>query len=115
MIYQGSCHCGNITFNVEGELAGAMSCNCSICSRKGTLLWFVDKDKFTLSPPRIPITTYTFNKHVIKHQFCSVCGVQAFGEGVNGDGKAMIAVNIRCIEGIDSLAIPTHHHNGKAD
>ena len=35
MIYKGSCHCAKVPFEVEGELAGAMACNCSICSRMG--------------------------------------------------------------------------------
>ncbi len=35
MQYRGSCHCGNVAFEVEGELSGAMACNCSICSCKG--------------------------------------------------------------------------------
>lgn len=35
MTYCGSCHCGRIAFDVDGELNGATACNCSICSRKG--------------------------------------------------------------------------------
>jgi len=38
MTYTGSCHCGKSAFDVEGERKGAMACNCSICSRKGSLL-----------------------------------------------------------------------------
>ena len=38
MRYKGSCHCGQIAFEVEGELDTALSCNCSICARKGALL-----------------------------------------------------------------------------
>lgn len=114
MIYKGSCHCGNIAFQVEGELTGAMACNCSICSRKGTLLWFVPSANFALLTPRTHITTYTFNKHIIKHQFCAICGVQAFGEGVDRNGNAIYAVNIRCLENIDPLAIPTQHYDGKS-
>lgn len=45
MTYKGSCHCSNVTLEVEGEITGAMSCNCSICSRKGALMWFVPRDK----------------------------------------------------------------------
>jgi uracil-DNA glycosylase len=41
MKYHGSCHCGGIAFDVEGELSQAMACNCSICARKGALMWFV--------------------------------------------------------------------------
>jgi len=28
MKYTGSCHCGQVKFEVDGELTGAMSCNC---------------------------------------------------------------------------------------
>ncbi len=48
MIYKGSCHRGKTAFEVEGELTQAMDCNCSICSRKGALLWFVTRDKLRL-------------------------------------------------------------------
>ena len=114
MKYKGSCHCGNIAFEAEGELTQATSCNCSICSRKGTLLWFVPSANFTLLTPRSNLTTYTFNKHVIKHKFCAVCGVQPFAEGVDPKGNAIVAVNIRCIEGIDPLSIPNNHYDGKS-
>lgn len=114
MKYFGSCHCGNIKFEVEGELNGATACNCSICQRKGTLLWFVPSAQVTLLSARENITTYTFNKHVIKHQFCAVCGVQTFGEAVDPKGNAIVAINIRCLEGIDLLSVPVHHYDGKS-
>ncbi|MBX4144838.1 GFA family protein, partial [Ralstonia pickettii] len=41
MIYRGSCHCGDVKFEAEGDLQGVMACNCSICRRKGALMWFV--------------------------------------------------------------------------
>ena len=37
MKYTGSCHCGNVSYEVEGSLEGALSCDCSICQRKGSL------------------------------------------------------------------------------
>jgi hypothetical protein len=43
MNYKGSCHCGQISFEVEGTLEQAIECNCSHCSRKGYLLWFVPR------------------------------------------------------------------------
>lgn len=114
MKYKGSCHCGKIAFTAEGEIESALACNCSICSRKGTLLWFVPAAKVELLTPRENITTYTFNKHIIKHQFCGVCGVQPFGEAVDPKGNPTFAINIRCIEGIDPLAVPVHYYDGKA-
>jgi len=114
MKYRGSCHCGNIKFEADGEIDGALACNCSICSRKGTLLWFVPSAKFTLLTPRENITTYTFNKHVIKHQFCGICGVQPFGQAKDPNGNDMVAVNIRCVEDIDPLAVPVQYYDGKS-
>lgn len=114
MKYTGSCHCGAIRFEADGEIKGAMDCNCSICSRKATLLWFVPAENFQLLTPRDPITTYTFNKHVIKHQFCRVCGVQPFSEASDSKGRPMVAVNIRCLENVDSTGIPVQHYDGKS-
>ena len=114
MKYAGSCHCGNIAFDVEGELDGAMACNCSMCSRKGSLLWFVPRSKLTLRTPEGNAGTYTFNKHVIKHRFCQTCGIHPYGEGVDPKGNAMAAINIRCLEGIDLASVPVKHLDGRS-
>lgn len=113
MIHSGSCHCGAIRFEVEGTIETAMECNCSHCSRKGFLLWFVPKTQFTLQTPDAPLTSYTFNKHVINHLFCPTCGVQAFAYGADPEGNEVAAINIRCIEDIDLSTIPKVPFDGK--
>ena len=114
MKYQGSCHCGNVAFEVEGELGGALSCNCSICQRKGSLLWFVPREEFRLLTAEQNASTYTFNKHAIKHRFCPSCGMHPYAEGTGPDGKAVAAVNIRCLEGLDLSAIAVQHYDGRS-
>lgn len=114
MIYQGSCHCGKVAFEVEGELQGAMSCNCSICSRKGSLLWFLPRDKMRLRTPDDAAATYMFNKHVIKHRFCPACGIHPFGEGVDPKGNAIAAINVRCLENVDLASVPVHQFDGRS-
>lgn len=114
MIYKGSCHCGKIAFEVEGELTDATDCNCSICSRKGTLMWFVPRDKLHLLTSEKDLDTYTFNKHVIKHRFCPTCGMHPYGEGVDPQGNPMAAVNIRCLEDIDLASVTVRHFDGRA-
>jgi hypothetical protein len=114
MLYNGSCHCGQIAFEVEGTLAGAMACNCSICQRKGTLMWFVPRASLKLLTPDANASTYTFNKHLIKHRFCPTCGMHPYGEGVDPQGNAMAAINIRCLEGIALGTIPVTHYDGRA-
>jgi hypothetical protein len=114
MKYTGSCHCGQIAFEVEGELTQAMACNCSICSRKGSLLWFVARDRLHLLTPETNISTYTFNKHVIKHQFCPRCGIHPFGEGADPSGTRMAAINVRCLEDVDLATLAVESFNGRA-
>ena len=114
MKYEGSCHCGKVAFQVEGEIKEAMACNCSICQRKGSLLWFVPRaDMHLLSPEEIS-STYTFNKHVIKHHFCPTCGIHPYAEGIDMNGKAMAAINIRCLDGIDLESVPVRHFDGRS-
>lgn len=114
MKYQGSCHCGHIAFEVEGELAQAMECNCSHCSRKGYLLWFVPRAQLRLTKPDVELGTYTFNKHVIKHHFCPKCGCAPFGFGSDKTGGATAAVNVRCLEGIELAALKVIHVDGRS-
>jgi hypothetical protein len=113
MKYTGSCHCGGIRFEADGDIDQAMSCNCSICSRKGSLLWFVPRPSFKLLTPESAVSTYTFNKHVIKHRFCPNCGIHAFGEGIDPAGNQMAAVNVRCLENFDLSSVPVEQFDGR--
>ena len=114
MNYKGSCHCGRVAFEVEGTIDSALACNCSICQRKGSLLWFVPRARLKLLTPDENASTYTFNEHVIKHRFCPTCGIHPYGEGIDPTGNAMAAINIRCIDGIALDAIPVTHFDGRA-
>jgi hypothetical protein len=113
-VFQGSCHCGNITFEAEGTLEQVMECNCSHCSRKGYLLWFIDRSQFRLkSPVEGELGTYTFNKHVIKHHFCKQCGCAPFGLGTDPKGANKAAVNVRCVE-VDRSTLKVIPVDGKS-
>lgn len=114
MIYKGSCHCGKMALEVEGELTGAMACNCSICSRKGSLLWFVPRDKLRLLTSGEDVATYTFNKHAIRHHFCQTCGIHPYAEAVDPTGNPMAAINVRCLDGIDLGSVPVSNFDGRS-
>jgi hypothetical protein len=113
MNYQGSCHCGRVAFEVEGQIEGVMACNCSICRRKGALMWFVGRDKLRLLTPEADLASYAFNKHVIQHRFCPNCGIHTYGEGKDPKGNAMAAVNVRCLDDVDLESLPVTHYNGR--
>jgi hypothetical protein len=115
MKYHGSCHCGQIKFEIEAEaeVKEAVACNCSMCQRKGSLLWFIPRHQLNLLTPPENMRSYTFNKHVIQHYFCPNCGIHPFGEGTGPDGQLSAAVNIRCLDEIDLDAVKIHHFNGR--
>ena len=104
---KGSCHCGAITLEVDsaGPPEQAMECNCSHCSRKGYLLWFVPREQVQVHGGEDQLGVYHFNKHVIAHHFCKQCGCAPFALGTMPDGKLITAVNVRCLEGFDLTAI----------
>jgi len=114
MSHQGSCHCGRIRFEVEGEVQQVYECNCSHCSRKGYLLWFVPREALTLHTPETDLATYTFNKHVIRHHFCPTCGCAPFGFGADHSGNPTAAVNVRCLPDLDLAALPRIAVDGRS-
>ena len=114
MRYKDSCHCGKVAFEVDGEVTSGIACNCSMCQRKGSILWFVPRTSFRLLTAEEDVSTYTFNKHVLKHQFCAACGIHPYAEGIDADGNAMTAINLRCLEEFDLTVIPVQHYDGRA-
>ncbi|MDO6964160.1 GFA family protein [Rhizobium alvei] len=110
MLHYGSCHCGRIAFEVEGEFRQAIDCNCSLCRRRGGLLAFVPREKLKLKTPVENLSTYTFNKHVIRHHFCSTCGTAPFGEGPEGQ---MTAINLRCLPDFDLESVEIVKYDGR--
>ena len=112
MIYKGRCHCGGIQFEVEGDIREALECNCSICSKKGSLLAFVPQEKMKMLTPKERMSTYTFNKHFIKHHFCATCGIHPLAEAKDRSGRPMAAINVRCLENIDLDALKINPFDG---
>ena len=112
--YVGSCHCGKVRFETAMDIGHLTACNCSICSRMGWLLTFVPGDDFKLLSGDGALTDYQFGKKHIHHLFCSTCGVNSFSRGTGQSGQAMVAVNVRCLEGVDLEKVPVKNFDGKS-
>jgi hypothetical protein len=112
--HQGGCHCGAVRYSVEIDPAAeSIACNCSICGKSGSYLQFVTPDKFTLESGESNLSDYQFNKHVIHHLFCKTCGIKSFARGKGPKGE-MIAINVRCIDGVDTNAMTTKAFDGRS-
>jgi hypothetical protein len=112
--YEGGCHCGNVRYEVDTDLDSVMSCNCSICQKRGSLLTFVPAAQFRLRSGADSLADYQFNKKTIHHLFCKNCGVGSFARGTGPDGAEMIAVNVRCLDGIDVSALTITPFDGRS-
>ncbi|MGE0023728.1 MAG: GFA family protein [Hyphomicrobium sp.] len=113
--YHGSCHCGAVSYEAKSApIDKAMSCNCSMCARKGTLLAFIPASDFTLKSGADALTDYQFNKHVLHHVFCRTCGVTSFVRGATPDGREMIALNVRCLDEVDPDTLAISRFDGKS-
>ncbi len=97
MLYQGSCHCGAVQFEVEApEEVEVEDCNCSICRMTGFLHLIVPMRAFRLLAGADQLRVYRFNTGVAAHQFCKVCGIKPFYvPRSNPDG---MDVNLRCLK-----------------
>lgn len=111
--YAGGCHCGRVRYEVTTDLAMVMACNCSHCSKRGLLLTFVTPDKFAAMAGDGGLADYRFNKKAIHHLFCPTCGIESFARGTAPDGKEMVAINVRCLEGVDVNALSPVPFNGR--
>src|SRR6185437_16211181 len=108
-------HCGAVAFEVEVDLDNAtiMSCNCSHCHKKGWLITFVPATQFTLLKGEDNLTEYRFNTKRIAHLFCKTCGVESFARGKGKEGEDTAAVNVRCLDDVDTDALKITKVNGK--
>jgi hypothetical protein len=114
MKHTGGCHCGKVRYEVEMNLEKAISCNCSICMKRGTLLDFVPESQFKLLSGEGDLADYQFNKKIIHHLFCKSCGIVSFSKAAMPDGKKIVAINIRCLDNVDLSSVKISEYDGKS-
>ncbi len=110
-IRRGSCHCGDVRFEVTGALEGVLECNCTVCTKKGFLHWIVTPDRFRLLAGEP--ATYSFGTHVARHTFCPRCGMHPFYTPRSHPGH--VDVNVRCLDDFDLRTVPVHAFDGRND
>jgi hypothetical protein len=98
-------------FEVEGDPARLVECNCSICDKKGFLHWIVDRAAFRLLTPWDELAEYRFGSGVARHLFCRTCGIHSFYvPRSHPDGWS---VNARCVAGLDRTRVPVAPFDGQ--
>lgn len=120
-IYRGSCHCGLVRFEVDAEIDHVRACDCSVCARRGALIFRVPASAFRLLVPLDALSIYRWGSMSGADYFCPTCGVLPFRRPSRptaheaAEGVAPFegwAVNVRCLEGFDPATVPVRHVRG---
>lgn len=131
----GSCHCGDVRFECDIDLAPAgarsaqirpgpwyatsLRCNCSICRK--TRIWkcHTPTEAFRLIAGKDRLSQYRFGDAGIAHNFCATCGIHTFAvasEPVMGGD--FVCVNIACLDDVtpeELAAVPIRYEDGAND
>ena len=116
--YSGSCHCGDVRFEADLDLAqGGGKCNCSMCRKTRNWSATIKPEAFRLLGDPAATGDYQFNTNSVHWRFCKRCGVRAYGDGdIPEMGDAFVTVQLACLDDADALAAaPTRYSNGRDD
>jgi hypothetical protein len=110
-VIEGSCHCGAVTWRLDGTAESATACNCTVCRRYGTL-WAYHYENEAISVAG-PTTAYVRGESVEFH-FCPKCGCVTHwrAQAAGPDGRRRIAVNLRMTEPDAVAHVPIDHFDG---
>lgn len=107
MTIKGSCFCGAVKYEVDGDLRDARSCHCSMCrkafSSQASAYALVESDDFRWVSGEEHLTRYESQKGA-GLQFCSICGSTLCGM-VNG---VVHGVTLGCVDGDPGVSIGMH-------
>jgi hypothetical protein len=113
MPISGSCHCGALSYDCDVEPTQAMTCNCSICRRKASILHFVDEAQVRLTAAPDALGSYQFYRHIITHYFCKTCGIAPWSQARLPDGTIKVALNLRASD-VPFAHLPLAEFDGAA-
>jgi hypothetical protein len=121
MTITGSCHCGEVAFEIDGVIPDTLTrCTCSFCAKRGTLYAYYAPAQFRLTTKEPEGATYRWNTKMVAHNFCPNCGCGTFSDSPDfkpdgsWDGKTRrIGVNARLFDNFVAADAPVQVIDGK--
>lgn len=91
-MHRGSCLCGAVSFEVEGDLPGPDACHCTKCRKQSGHYWAsTDVPRAALKIRGEDRLTWYASSEKVRRGFCSTCGAALFWDPIFKDniGVAM--------------------------
>ena len=100
-----TCHCKKVEaeINVSDDLVKTLRCNCSICKRKGAVMFMVKNEDFEITKGEDILKVYQFHTKVAKHYFCSNCGIYTHNNPRSNPN--MTVFNLGCLDEVDTFQL----------
>jgi len=115
-LHRGSCHCGNVQFEVSVNALHGSRCNCRICTKLGVLSANVKPSAFRLLTDESKLASYSRFPEIANRYFCSNCHTLCFGKGdIPEVGGAFVSVNLNTLDDIDPAQVAVVYWDGRHD
>jgi len=109
-LYQGSCHCGAVRFEVECDSTEMTTCDGTLCVKKNAVMIRVPESALRLLAGKEDLATYQWNARRAKHHFCRRCGIYTFHR--QRIDPTSFGVNVFCLAGFDASTLPVRATDG---
>ena len=109
--YDGTCHCGAVSFRVEWQIDELTTCDCSLCVARNALMAKVPETALTILGGEDVLTLYQWNTRRAKHYFCSKCGIYVFHRKRAAPNH--FGVNVFTLFGLDPATLPHRATEGE--
>lgn len=96
MALEGSCHCGAVRIEVPGAPEWLGNCNCSFCTKIGSLMaYYPDDGSVRITGETVP---YIWGDRMISLHHCPTCGCFTHWDST-GESHGKVGVNARLLDG----------------
>ncbi|HVL08369.1 MAG TPA: GFA family protein [Burkholderiaceae bacterium] len=119
--YRGACHCGAVRFEIDAEIDHVRACDCSVCRRRGALIYRVPAGAFRLLTPVADLQVYRWGSMTGADYICRTCGILPFRQPSHPTAEERAAglrpfdgwaINTRCLIDFDAESVPVRRIRG---
>jgi len=114
--HHGSCVCGDVRFEVELDPTRGSRCNCTMCTKLGTIGTIVAPAAFRLTSDEAKLASFTRTPEIGTRYFCARCHIFCFSKGhLEMLGGDFVSVNVSCVDGFDLARATLVYWDGRND